>query len=60
MLKRCGIQCNKSILHSINAFKHHSIAYKENVSCTNDIIAKDDGSNRLVRLVSKLGLVVRV
>jgi hypothetical protein len=39
---------------------HHSIAYKENVSCTNDIIARDDDNSRLVRLVYKLGLVVRV
>ena len=60
MLKQYGIQCNKSILHSINAFNHHSIAYKENVSYINDIIARDDDNNRLVRLVSKLGLVVRV
>ena len=60
MLKRCGIQCNKSIFHSINAFKHHSIAYEVNVSSTNDIIAKDDGNNRLVRLVPRPGLVVRV
>jgi hypothetical protein len=37
MLKRCGIQYNKSILHSINAFNHHSIAYKENVCCTNGV-----------------------
>jgi hypothetical protein len=29
MLKQYGIQCNKSTLHSINAFNHHSIAYKE-------------------------------
>ena len=42
MLKRCGIQYDKSILHSINAFNHHSIAYKENVSCTNDVIDKYD------------------
>ena len=39
---------------------HLSIAYKEDVSCTNDIIARDDGSSKFVRLVSKLGLVVRV
>ena len=59
-MKQCGIQCNKSILHSINAFNHHSIAYNENVSYTNDTIAKDDDNNRLVRLVPRLGLVVRV
>jgi hypothetical protein len=39
---------------------HNSIAYKENVSCTNDIIARDDSSSRSVRLVSNLGLVVSV
>jgi hypothetical protein len=33
---------------------------KKTFSCTNDIIAKDDDNNRLVRLVYKLGLVVRV
>jgi hypothetical protein len=60
MLEQYGIQCNKSILHSINAFNHHSIAYKKTFSYTNDIIAKDDGSNRLVRLVPRLRLVVRV
>jgi hypothetical protein len=32
---------------------------KKTFSCTNDIIAKDD-NNRLVRLVPRLGLVVRV
>jgi hypothetical protein len=61
MLKEYGIQCNKSTLHSINVFNHHSIAYEHKTfSCTNDIIAKDDGSNRLIRLVPKLGLVVTV
>jgi hypothetical protein len=33
---------------------------KKTSSCTNDIIAKDDDNNRLVKLVPKLGLVVRV
>ena len=33
---------------------------KKTFSCTNDIIAKDDDSSRLVRLVPRLGLVVRV
>ena len=33
---------------------------KRTFSCTNDIIAKDDNSSRLVRLVPRLGLVVRV
>ena len=33
---------------------------KKTFSCTNDIIAKDDRNIRLVRLVPRLGLVVRV
>ena len=33
---------------------------KQNVCCTNDIITKGDDNNRLVRLVLRLGLVVRV
>jgi hypothetical protein len=33
---------------------------KKTFSCTNDIVAKDDNNNRLVRLVTRLGLVVRV
>jgi hypothetical protein len=41
MLKRCGIQYDKSKLHSINAY---SIAHKEDVGYTNDVIAKDDGN----------------
>jgi hypothetical protein len=42
MLKRCGIQYDKSILHSINAYNHHSISHTEDASCTNEVIAKDD------------------
>ena len=50
MPEQYGIQCNKSTLHSIYAFNHHSIAYKvKRFAAT--MIAKDDGSNRLVRLV---------
>jgi hypothetical protein len=54
MLRKRGIQCNNQHFIQVMPLNNHSIAYKRNDSCTMMIIAKDDGSNRLV------GLVVRV
>jgi hypothetical protein len=60
MLSKHGIQCNNQHFIKLMPLNHHSIAYRTNVSCTNDIIARDDDNSRLIGLVYKLGLVVRV
>jgi hypothetical protein len=52
MLKGCGIQLMPLIIIQL--------LINKTFSCTNDNIARDDDSSRLVRLVPRLGLLVRV
>ena len=45
ILERCGIQCNQSTLHLINALNHHSIAYKVKRCYNKDELFNNDVSN---------------